>query len=323
MLRGDIKGSRDFKIKVKERKLYSKLFQEFYRSMEIKGRSEETLKTYIYHNRYFTKFLKLNYGDEVFCNEINLETFEDYVRYLQHDKGIKNNTTINSYMQNVSPVIKFGVRNGDIVEDFYIPYLKVQETFKEIYSAEELDSLLIKPKKKDFVEIRTWAIIWTFASTGVRATELRNLKVGAVDLLNRSIVVNHTKNKKARYLPISNALAEVLEKYMELRKGEKDDYLFCTVFNEMLQRSSLQKGIKNYCNARGVEKCSLHLFRHTFITNAVNTNVSPLILKKITGHSTMKELNRYYNATLGDIVGVIDEVAPKINKKESYFKKKR
>lgn len=321
MIKGDIKGTRVFKKNTRKKILYDDLFKEFYRSMEIKGRAEDTLKTYKHHNKYFTEFLKINYGDNVCCDVISLETFEDYIRYLKA-KGIDNNITINSYMQNVSPVVKYGYRKGYIFDEFRIPYLKVQETFKEIYSPHEMNLLLQKPKNKEFTSIRTWAIIWTFASTGVRATELRNLEVGAVDLINRSIVVNHTKNKKARYLPISNALAEVLEEYLKFRGGEDGEYLFPSVYNEQMARTTLQKGIKKYCNARGVEKTSLHLFRHTFITNAVNANCSPLILKKITGHSTMKELNRYYNATLMDVVEIIDGIAPKTNKKGNYFKGK-
>ena len=322
MLKGDVKGSRIFRQTNKAKVLYSDLFSEYYRHIEIMGRAEETLRTYQYHNKYFIRFLNVTYGEKVYCDAINLEIFEDYIRYLK-DKGIKNNITINSYMQNISPIVKYGFKKGCILEDFYIPYLKVQETFKDIYNPEELNALLQKPKDKDFTTVRTWSIIWTMASTGVRATELRNLKVGALDLYNRSIAVNHTKNKKARYLPISNSLAEVLEEYMQLRDGNAEDYLFPSVYNDQLARTTLQKCVKVYCNSRGVDKCGLHLFRHTFITNAVNTNCSPLILKKITGHSTLKELNRYYNATLVDVVGVIDSVAPKLSKKESHFKKKK
>jgi len=321
MIKGDVKGTKIFKQNAYKKVLYDDLFKEFYRSMEIKGRAVDTLKTYTHMNRYFTEFLKMQYGDIVYCDAIGLETFEDYIMYLK-EKGIDNNITINSYMQNVSPVIKYGYKKGYIFEDFCIPYVKAQETFKEIYTQQEMNILLKKPNDKEFTSIRTWAVIWTFASTGIRATELRNLKVGAVDLMNRSITVNHTKNKKARYLPISNSLAEVLEEYLNIRGGEAEDFLFPSIFNQQIARSSLQKGIKKWCNDRGVEKCSLHLFRHTFITNAVNTNCSPLILKKITGHSTMKELSRYYNASLMDVVEIIDNIAPKSNKKEKHFKKR-
>ncbi|MGH4138299.1 tyrosine-type recombinase/integrase [Clostridium sp.] len=223
-------------------------------------------------------------------------------------------------MHNVSPTIKYAVKKG-YIRDFEMPQVKYQETFKEIYTQEELTELLSKPKKTDFINIRTWSMIWTFASTGLRATELRELRVKNVDMINRTITVNITKNKKARYLPISNSLSQVLLEYLEIRNGNSEDYLFPTVYGDILAQSSLQKCIKNYCNERGIEKCSLHLFRHTFITNAVNQNVSPLILQKITGHSTMKELNRYYNAKTIDMVNVIDFIAPKLKNKKSLFNK--
>lgn len=84
--------------------------------------------------------------------------------------------------------------------------------------------------------------------------------------------------------------------------------------------SSLQDSVKSYCNDRGVYKTSLHLFRHTFITNAVNQNVSHLILQRITGHSAMHQLNKYYNARTVDLVDVIDGIAPNNNKRKKKFK---
>lgn len=107
---------------------------------------------------------------------------------------------------------------------------------------------------------------------------------------------------------------------MALRGGAGDDYLFCSIYNEILAMASLQDSVKLYCNERGIDKTSLHLFRHTFITNAVNCGTSPLILQRITGHSTMKELNRYYNSRIEDIVNVIDNIAPKNNSRKSSFK---
>ncbi|WP_097028068.1 tyrosine-type recombinase/integrase [Clostridium peptidivorans] len=319
MRRGEVKGTQLFKQKQEIRKTFKELFEEFLLSIKVKGRSEYTIRSYKYHCKYFMEFL----GEDTLCSTINESTFEEYILYIQDVKKLNNGVTVNSYLRNISPIVKFGIKKRYIVEDFQIPQVKCQETFKEIYTREELNLLLGKPKKHDFNTLRTWAVIWTFASTGVRARELRELKVKGVDLLNRSVAVNSTKNKKARYLPISNSLAEVLTEYLEVRNGESEDYLFPTVYGDQLAQSTLQKSIKIYCNTLGIDKCSLHLFRHTFITSAVNQNVSPLILKKITGHSTLKQLNNYYNAKTTDMVNVIDEIAPKINRKESMFKKAR
>lgn len=323
MQKGDFRGKRLFKQKSNRKILYETLFEQFYKSAEIKGRAVDTLRTYRHHNKYFIDFLCYKTGtNKPTCEIITIDTIEEYIKYLQEIKGIANNITINSYMQNISPVIKYGFKRGYIYKDFQFPYLKTQESFKEIYTEEELQVLLQKPKKSNFVEIRDWAIIWTLSSTGIRARELRCLQIKSVDLFNRCIAVNQTKNKKARYVPISTSLCEILEEYLKIREGEGEDYLFPTVFNTQIERSTLQKQIKKYCNERGVSKCSLHLFRHTFITNSVNANVSPLILKKVTGHSTLHELNKYYNARLTDVVSIIDDVAPKINKKKKYFKTK-
>ncbi|WP_411682454.1 tyrosine-type recombinase/integrase [Clostridium thailandense] len=319
MKRGEIVGGRQFGKKLnKERKKYREVYEQFIQQLKIRGRAEQTIRSYHYHNKYFMEFL----GEDIYCDEITLSTLEDYILYIREKKGITNGITINSYLRNISPIIKFCMKKGYILEEFLIPEVKEQEVIKEIYTNEELHDLLEKPKERDFVELRTWTIIWTFASTGIRARELRELLVKNVDLYNKTINVNKTKNKKARILPISHSFSEVLEEYLQLRGGEGEDYLFCSVCNTQLAMSSLQKCIKNYCNKRGIEKTSLHLFRHTFITNAVNQNVSPLILQRITGHSTMKELNRYYNARTTDLASVIDEIAPKSDKKESYFKKR-
>ncbi|WP_032120658.1 tyrosine-type recombinase/integrase [Clostridium amazonitimonense] len=303
--KGITKGKRVFNA-VTESKSYNELFEEYYKSCKIQGKAEATLKTYIHHHNYFLKFV----GEEAQCHEITKERVEEYVLYLQGQNLCP--VSVNSYLRNISPILKYGMKK-ELIEDFKIPVVVEQETFKEIYSPEELTRLLKRPSKKDFVTYRTWAMIWVFATTGIRAKELEQLRVKSVNLVDRVISTVHTKNKKARYLPISTELFEVLTIWLKMREGEGEDFLFCSVYGEVLARSTMQKAMSNYFKERKVYKTpSFHLFRHTFITNAVNRNVNPLILKRITGHSSNKQLNRYYNACMSDIVEVIDDIAPRI-----------
>lgn len=314
--KGISKGQQMFKNEAQIiKKTYEEAFNEYIVNAKIRGLSDETIRTYQHHNKYFVDFI----GKDKNCSSLDAETVTSYISFLK-DKNMKS-TTINSYIQNISPIIKYCIKKGYILEDFNVPYLKVQEKFKEIYTEDELNTLLQPPKRKDFVSLRTYTCIWLLASTGLRASELRNLRVNNVNLLDRVITCNYTKNKKARYLPISMSLFEVLENYLNLRGGNGEDYLFPTVYGEMLSRTSLQKSITKYCHDRGIEKSGIHIYRHTFITRSVEKNVSPLILKSITGHSTFKELNRYYNAKMSSMVDVIDSIAPKLTNKESQFKK--
>lgn len=316
--KGISKGQQMFKNEGKIiKKSYQEAFDEYIVKANIRGLSKETISTYNHHHKYFTEFL----GDIKNCSEITLSTLESYVLYLK-GKNIKN-TTINSYIQNISPVIKYCIKSKYILEDFNIPYVKFQEEFKEILTEYELDILLQPPKGKDFVSMRVYTCVWLLASTGLRASELRNLKVKNVNMLERVITCNYTKNKKARYLPISSSLYGILDSYLILRNGEGEQYLFPTVYGEILSRTSLQKGVVKYCHERGVAKSGIHIYRHTFITRSVEKNVSPLILKNITGHSSFKQLNHYYNAKVTNMVDIIDSIAPKLNKKESFVKKSR
>lgn len=318
MKKGISKGSQLFKNQTQIiKKTYEEAFEEYILSAKVKGRSEETIRTYKHHSNYFIQFI----GANTDCRKITLDTLEAYILYLK-SKNIKS-TTINSYIQNVSPIIKYCIKKGYILDDFLIPTVKVQEEFKDILNQEELNILLQKSKKKDFVSIRTYTCIWLLASTGFRASELRHLRVGNVNMLDRTITCNYTKNKRSRVFPISSSLAEVLTEYLEIRKGEGEDYLFPTVYGDILSRTSLQKCIVKYCKERGIYKSRIHIHRHTFITNSVEKNVSPLILKSITGRSTFRQLNHYYHAKASALVDVIDEIASNLNRKESKFKKSK
>lgn len=165
-------------------------------------------------------------------------------------------------------------------------------------------------------------MLWVFASTAIRHTELLNLKVMNVDMVNRVIALNHTKNMKCRYIPISSSLYEVLETYLGIRNCDSmDEYLFCTVYNTVLSTSTINKELEQYNHSRGVLQTGIHKYRHTFITRAVNSNTNAILLQKLTGHSTLNELNTYYNANTKDIASIIDDIAPKTPTKKSMFKK--
>lgn len=105
MIKGSVKGTRTFGQKSKPKILYEDLFNEYYRCMEIRGRSQETLRTYKYHSKYFGKFLNAMYGEKVYCDVICLEMFENYIRYLQD----KIPTYIDYQITTPTPIWDFSV----------------------------------------------------------------------------------------------------------------------------------------------------------------------------------------------------------------------
>ncbi|GEM_PF-1847869 len=151
MKRGDIKTNRVMASKLNQNKTFKELGEEFLRNSEVRGLSEWTIKSYRYQIGYFLKFA----GNELKCKDIVLDLLEDYILYMKEQKGISNTVTLNSYLQNISPLIKYGIKKRYILEQFAIPFVKGQETFKEIYTEDELKALLETPNMKDFVTTRT------------------------------------------------------------------------------------------------------------------------------------------------------------------------
>lgn len=295
-------GLRQIKMAKRGEMTYKDLEQEYIKKCKVNNLSEYTIDFYIVSGRSFNKFVNIT---KLKVSEINRDLVDDYILFLK-DTGVKD-VTINTYMHGISPIIKYGMGLG-IIEKFGFKEIRTTEQIKQVYTDEELSMLLEKPDMTSFAEYRNWVIVNFLLGTGIRALELRNIKIEDVDLASSMLIVKRTKSRKQRYIPVSKSLNKVLTEYLDYRKAEsKEDYLFCNIFGEQLPRTTLQMSITKYCKKRGVSKYSLHLFRHTFAKKWIMNQGSAFALQKILGHSSMKMVNHYVNLYAEDLKRNYDE----------------
>ena len=168
---------------------------------------------------------------------------------------------------------------------------------------EELLILLKKPEKKcDFTEYRNWVIINYLLNAGCRAATVRNIQNQDVDLENRQVVFRHNKNGKIQVSPLCSQMVSILADYMAVRRGKPDDYLFCNQYGEMLTENALRLAVAHYNKSRGIQKTSLHLFRHTFAQKyLIDCGGNAFTLQRLLGHSTLTMSKRYCNIYDADI----------------------
>lgn len=282
---------------------YNSLLDLHLRECRLKNLATVTLDGYRTASRYFLDFA----GEDLMCSDITQDLINEYTLHLQ---TIYKPQTVNSYLFKVSPTVLFGVEKGFINEDIHFTHVIEQEQIKDIYTTAELEILLKRPEGNDFAEFRAWVIINTLLATGIRAGELRALQVRDINLDSDYITLNQTKNNQARIIPIPSKLHIVLEEWIRIRNTSKDDVLFCNIYGEPLKRTVLQSIVKHYSEKRGVKKYGLHLYRHTFITLSIRKGMSPIMLKRITGHKTMKMLEHYYAFNPTDLVNIVDTYNP-------------
>ena len=98
---------------------------------------------------------------------------------------------------------------------------------------------------------------------------------------------------------------------MRIRSGDNDDYLFPTENGLQLKEPGLRSSIARYNNNRGVEKTSIHSFRHTFARKyLVDCGGNAFTLQRLLGHSTL-DMTKHYCAIFDkDIVKNYDDYSP-------------
>jgi integrase/recombinase XerD len=148
-------------------------------------------------------------------------------------------------------------------------------------------------------------------NSGCRAGTIRNIQNRDVSLPDKRVIYRHTKTGKLQSVPLCSQMAKILSEYMGIRGGAPEDYLFCTVYGEMMSENALSCAIKKYNHRRGVSRTSIHLFRHTFARKfLVDCGGDALILQKLLGHSTLAMTKHYCAIYDTDISDSFDSFSP-------------
>ena len=235
----------------------AEVYQDFILAKTAEGVSDITIRNYHQHLHNISKYLDIEQPIAALSKR-DLESMVCGMRAA----GLAHNS-ISTYVRVFRTFLNWCQREGRA--DLTIPNMKDKETVKETYTDEELSLLLEKPKSDcSFAEYRNWVIINFLLNSGCRAATVRNIQNRDVDLGARQIVYRHTKNGKVQVVPLCSKMVSILREYMTIRKGEPEEYLFCNQYGEMLSENALRLAIAHYNRSRGVEKTSIHLFRHTF-----------------------------------------------------------
>ena len=221
-----------------------------------------------------------------------------------------NQQTINSYLRGFRAFGNFCEEEG-YIDGFKCPIKEVEPPIKEVYSDEELQRLLKKPDISNFVEFRSYCIISLILNTAARSNTILNIKICDLELEEGYINFNTTKAHKIVRLGLERKTKRDLEEwvnYWRIGKGASPtDYLFCNEYGEQLSRGALAKSIAKYNNSRGVEKTSIHLFRHTYAKKWITSGGDIISLARVLTHSELEMVKRYSNLYGSDVKKEIEE----------------
>lgn len=263
--------------------------EEFYQDKRTENTAESTLKTYDMHIR---NFIDSNDMWDFTTSLINKDHYQWWVEDLQEDDR-KSDTTVATYCRSVRAFI-YWLQENEYTDVFPVKIPKYQKKVKRCYTDEELKTLLEKPDRNcSEVQYQTWVYINLLISTGLRLSSSLDILVKDIDFKNNVVYVDTTKNNQGLALSLNDDVIKILKKYIQLFRLSADDYLFCKGDNTRMANHTMQCNVANYNRAHGVEKTSIHLFRHTFAKNFYIQTKDVYTLCQVLGHSNISVTEGY------------------------------
>ncbi|KAF0236085.1 MAG: hypothetical protein FD183_1712 [Chitinophagaceae bacterium] len=156
-------------------------------------------------------------------------------------------------------------------------------------------------------------VILIFYSTGMRLSELIQLKESQVDLANNQLKVVGKGNKE-RIIPINKDLMEQLQKYISDKPSNTDGvkHLFITEKGTALQPRTVYGFVKaKLTSVTTIEKKSPHILRHSFATHLMNNGADLNAVKELLGHSSLAATQIYTHNTIEKLKDVFKKAHPK------------
>ena len=294
-------------------------FEEFVIAQTAKGLAAPTIKNYHSHFKSISKHIDIDMP----FSELVQADIEGMIVSMR-ESGLATNS-ISSYIRVFKTFMNWS--RQQCYTTLSVPNYKQVETAKTPYTDEELLLLLEKPKAdSNFCEYRNWVIVNFLLNSGCRASTIRSIQNRDVDFSNSRIVFRHTKTRKVQVVPLCTQMVRILRDYCKTRGGTESDYLFCDEYGGMLSANALRLAIERYNKKRGVNKTSIHLFRHTFARKyLIDCGGDAFTLQKLLGHSTLKMTRHYCNIYDADIAKNYDQFSPlaQMNKPRERIVKRR
>lgn len=146
-----------------------------------------------------------------------------------------------------------------------------------------------KRTKACILAIRDVALVELMFSTGMRVSEISNLRVTTVDLERKAVLVRGKGNKE-RLIPICDAeVHSALTAYVAIQgtRQEINAFFFTNRFGRRLSEQSIRMALKRHAKAAGLEKITPHVFRHTVATMLLEQGVDLRFIQTFLGHSSI------------------------------------
>lgn len=260
-----------------------------------RGMSRNTIQSY---KRDIEKFA--SYAERI-NKDVSSVTREDIVNFMMElkDKGLSA-TSIARNLASLKTFWKFLSAEQCVRENpaSVVETPKIWKNIPDVLNKDEVEKLLDAPSHKGWMGMRDKAILELMYATGLRVSEVKDLKKSNVNL-EANFVKCHGKGGKERIVPLGKFAQKAVREYIDKHRSKlaaktSDEHLFLSRFGKMISRQSLWKMIRKYASLSRIHKLiTPHTLRHSFATHLLEGGAELRGVQEMLGHADISTTQVY------------------------------
>jgi len=278
--------------------------------------SQHTIIAYQNDLNSLQLFCKKEYNNQNIA-EINYAQIRSWIVGLVNSNI--SNRSINRKVSSLKSFYKFLLKTKAIELNPLAKHkaLKVSKQIQVPFSEKEIINVFdLVDEEVNFESVRNKLIVEVFYATGIRRSELINIRISDIDLSNETVKVLGKRNKE-RYIPLIQPVQNSLKSYVTYRSEIQtiQPYLFITKNGKKIYDTLVYRIINNYFSKVSSKvKKSPHIIRHSFATHLLNEGADLNSVKELLGHSSLASTQVYTHSSLGKLKEVYNQAHPRSQK---------
>ena len=255
-----------------------------------KGLSKNTVKAYEADISSFFQWLD---NEDLKYKNLQEDHINQYISFLFQRK--MRSSSVNRKISSIKSFYIFLVKRNFLknspLNDLVTP--KQEKYLPESMSEAEVDKLLNSPDVANKIENRDKAMIEMLYATGMRISELVNLKITDVDM-KRCVVKVFGKGSKERLVPFGETALDSLRSYLNEREQSSSKEIFLSNRGKKMTRVAFWQRVKIYLIRENLKNSiSPHTLRHAFATHLLNRGADLRSVQLLLGHSDLSTTQIY------------------------------
>jgi integrase/recombinase XerC len=290
------------------------MIDSFLKYLQFEKRlSSNTVISYTTDLRQFQKFLADTFPDQT-ADQADFGLIRSWIISLV--EANLDAVSVNRKIACLRSFYKYLLRQGNIAKDpmLKIKILKTSKKLPSFVKETEIAKVLDGDFHHTMAGHRDKLILELFYGTGIRLSELINLKEHQIDFRNRTIKVIGKRNKE-RVIPFNASLGKLINYYIEIRNTAVDvgnhGCLLVTEKGEPCYPMMVYRIVKDKLQMTNAVRKSPHILRHTYATHLLDKGAEINAVKDLLGHSSLSATQVYTHNSIEKLKKAFDQAHPK------------